>query len=176
MTSGSSASFRLVILPLKPPTWNLSRKRSQRYHGLSEPFWLHRAERLAAAHRLILSRRSRPRSRALTPILGICSQASPISEVEAYALLRVISHASSGGGYEQAKQHEMGRRYQRAAGVSALLMYLFDPDKGRRRIALARDRAIRLARTGYEMADAAMRDLAHRVTGSLCAGARCSAR
>ncbi len=53
-----------------------------------------------------------------------------------------------------------------AAGVSALLMYLFDPDKGRRRIALARDRALRLARTGYEMADVAVRDLTHRVAGS----------
>jgi uncharacterized membrane protein len=53
-----------------------------------------------------------------------------------------------------------------AASVSALLMYLFDPDKGRRRIALTRDQAVRLIRTGYEMADAAVRDLAHRVAGS----------
>ncbi len=52
-----------------------------------------------------------------------------------------------------------------AAGVSALLMYLLDPDKGRRRIALARDQAVRLTRTGCEMGDAALRDLAHRVSG-----------
>lgn len=52
-----------------------------------------------------------------------------------------------------------------AAGVGALLMYLLDPDGGRRRTAIARDRLMRLARRGRETADAGMRDLANRAKG-----------
>jgi uncharacterized membrane protein len=52
-----------------------------------------------------------------------------------------------------------------AAALGALLMYLLDPQQGRRRIALARDQATRLMRHGREMADAGLRDLGHRADG-----------
>lgn len=52
-----------------------------------------------------------------------------------------------------------------AAGLGALLMFLLDPQQGRRRIALARDRLVRLANTGRETGDAGGRDLAHRASG-----------
>jgi hypothetical protein len=58
-----------------------------------------------------------------------------------------------------------------AAGAGALLMYLLDPQQGRRRVALVRDKAIHLAREGSELTDAGTRDLAHRATG-VAAGLR----
>ena len=58
-----------------------------------------------------------------------------------------------------------------AAGAGMLLMYLFDPQQGRRRVALMRDRAVRLARKGSALTDAGARDLAHRATG-VAAGLR----
>jgi len=58
-----------------------------------------------------------------------------------------------------------------AAGAGALLMYLLDPQQGRRRVALVRDKAIHLAREGSELTDAGARDLAHRATG-IAAGLR----
>ena len=45
-----------------------------------------------------------------------------------------------------------------AAGAGALLMYLLDPQQGRRRRALVRDQAVRLAHRGSELADAAADD------------------
>jgi len=54
-----------------------------------------------------------------------------------------------------------------AAGLGALAMYVFDPQQGRRRVALARDRLVRLAHTGRETGDVGGRDLAHRATGWL---------
>jgi uncharacterized membrane protein len=54
-----------------------------------------------------------------------------------------------------------------AAGLGALLMYLLDPQQGRRRVALARDQGMRLTRVGRETADAGLRDLSHRTSGLL---------
>ncbi len=51
------------------------------------------------------------------------------------------------------------------AGLGAALMYLFDPDKGRRRRALLRDRGVHLARTTRDRLDVASRDLANRCQG-----------
>jgi uncharacterized membrane protein len=50
-------------------------------------------------------------------------------------------------------------------GLGAGLMYVMDPDLGRRRRALLRDQAVRLGNKACAMADAAARDLSHRATG-----------
>lgn len=52
-----------------------------------------------------------------------------------------------------------------AAGLGALAMYLLDPQQRRRRVALARDQMMRLARTSRQMAQVGLRDLSHRATG-----------
>ena len=52
-----------------------------------------------------------------------------------------------------------------AVGTGALLMYLLDPQQGRRRVALVRDKAVRLAHKGSDLTDAGTRDLAQRATG-----------
>ena len=52
-----------------------------------------------------------------------------------------------------------------AAGAGVLVMYLLDPQQGRRRTALARDRLTRLARITSDFADASLRDLGQRSTG-----------
>lgn len=50
-------------------------------------------------------------------------------------------------------------------GLGAGLMYVLDPDLGRRRRALLRDQATRLGNKACEVADAASRDLSHRAAG-----------
>jgi hypothetical protein len=50
--------------------------------------------------------------------------------------------------------------------TGAALMYLLDPDRGRRRRALLRDKMTRAAHTGTEAMGVAGRDLAHRTTGA----------
>ena len=50
-------------------------------------------------------------------------------------------------------------------GVGALLMYTLDPQQGRRRIALARDRAGHLGRQASRWAGVGWRDLSHRASG-----------
>jgi uncharacterized membrane protein len=62
-----------------------------------------------------------------------------------------------------------------AGAVGAMSMYFLDPQQGRRRVALARDRATRLARVASEFADRSVRDLAQRSTG-LAAEVRSLAR
>ncbi|HJW27455.1 MAG TPA: SRPBCC family protein [Rhodocyclaceae bacterium] len=52
-------------------------------------------------------------------------------------------------------------------GIGALLMYLFGDQGGRRRVALMRDRTVRLARRSREFADVGARDLANRACGVL---------
>lgn len=52
-----------------------------------------------------------------------------------------------------------------AAGAGALLMYLLDPDQGRRRSAQARDRLARLARRGSGAGTTGARDLGNRAGG-----------
>jgi len=52
-----------------------------------------------------------------------------------------------------------------AAGLGAAVMYLLDPDRGRRRRALARDQARRLVRESTERLGARARDAANRARG-----------
>jgi hypothetical protein len=52
-----------------------------------------------------------------------------------------------------------------AAGLGALAMYLMDPQQGRRRVALARDKVVRLRRTTSDTAEVGLRDLTNRSTG-----------
>lgn len=54
-----------------------------------------------------------------------------------------------------------------AAGAGALLMYLFDPQQGRRRTARLRDQAVHMAHKAGDVADAGARDFGHRTTGLL---------
>jgi BON domain len=51
------------------------------------------------------------------------------------------------------------------AGLGAGFMYVLDPQGGRRRRALARDRAVHLARKSDDALDATMRDVANRARG-----------
>jgi hypothetical protein len=50
-----------------------------------------------------------------------------------------------------------------AAVLGAVAMYVLDPDRGRRRRALARDKARRFVHRGSDLVDAARRDAAHRL-------------
>jgi hypothetical protein len=52
------------------------------------------------------------------------------------------------------------------AGFGACLMYLLDPELGRRRRALARDRLVHASHSAGNAAGAAGRDLAHRASGA----------
>src|SRR5262245_30335813 len=51
------------------------------------------------------------------------------------------------------------------AVISVVAMYLFDPDRGRRRRAIFRDKARRTLRNTTELADVAARDMSHRLQG-----------
>lgn len=68
------------------------------------------------------------------------------------------------------------------AGLGAGLMFLLDPDRGRRRRALARDKAIHLAKNTEKIVGARSRDLSNRASGaasrirSLIRGEAASAR
>jgi hypothetical protein len=55
------------------------------------------------------------------------------------------------------------------AGLGAGLMYMLDPDTGRRRRALARDKAVRLAHEAEDAAEVVARDATNRARG-LAAG------
>src|SRR5438132_6754250 len=57
-----------------------------------------------------------------------------------------------------------------ALGLGAGLMYLLDPDRGRRRRALVRDQLAHLVRKTSDGMDATARDLSHRVYGILAEG------
>ena len=50
-------------------------------------------------------------------------------------------------------------------GIGAALMYLLDPDRGARRRALARDKAVRFGRVAGERLGARSRDLRNRAQG-----------
>jgi gas vesicle protein len=51
------------------------------------------------------------------------------------------------------------------AAVGAFAMFLFDPDSGRRRRAVARDKAVRYANETVESVQSTARDLRNRATG-----------
>src|SRR5437868_8067948 len=55
-----------------------------------------------------------------------------------------------------------------SAGVSAGLMYLFDPDLGRRRRSLLRDQLIHARKKMGKGADIAISDMGHRLYGTFC--------
>lgn len=52
-----------------------------------------------------------------------------------------------------------------AFGVGALAMFLFDPDAGRRRRALVRDKTVSTTNDAIEAASSKVRDLKNRATG-----------
>jgi len=51
------------------------------------------------------------------------------------------------------------------AGVGALAMFIFDPDNGRRRRALARDKVTHFGREAVDAVESAARDLRNRAQG-----------
>jgi uncharacterized membrane protein len=57
-------------------------------------------------------------------------------------------------------------------GLGAGLMYMFDPDKGRRRRALVRDQMAHMSRTLSRAMSATSRDLTHRVYGAVAEGGK----
>jgi hypothetical protein len=64
----------------------------------------------------------------------------------------------------------MGRgliRLLMGLGVGAALMYFLDPDGGRRRRALARDKAVGLSNDARERLSGAAQDISNRATGML---------
>ena len=52
-----------------------------------------------------------------------------------------------------------------ALGIGALAMYFFDPENGRRRRALLRDKAVHYNKEAREYADATYKDLRNRAQG-----------
>jgi hypothetical protein len=52
-----------------------------------------------------------------------------------------------------------------ALGIGALAMYFFDPEQGRRRRALLRDKAVHYNKEAREYADATYKDLRNRAQG-----------
>lgn len=54
-----------------------------------------------------------------------------------------------------------------AAGVGAALMFLFDPDNGKRRRSLLKDKSTRYARKAQQTEDALVRQTLHHVQGAL---------
>jgi hypothetical protein len=52
-----------------------------------------------------------------------------------------------------------------ALGIGALAMYFFDPEQGRRRRALLRDKAVHYNKEAREYADATYKDLRNRTEG-----------
>ena len=54
-----------------------------------------------------------------------------------------------------------------AAGLGAAVMYLLDPDRGRRRRALIRDQAVKLNRQTREAVSGRVEDLSNRAKGML---------
>jgi len=65
------------------------------------------------------------------------------------------------------KEEEMDRAFAvlAGAGLGAGLMYLFDPQLGRRRRAIARDKAVRLAHEAQDAAEVVTRDMRNRAQG-----------
>src|SRR5207245_5064553 len=82
-----------------------------------------------------------------------------------HVLCSILSPTRKGIGMDNARHTPRPLQIAAAAALGALLMYLLDPQQGRRRIALARNQATRLMRHGRETADAGLRDLGHRING-----------
>ncbi|HEU4477170.1 MAG TPA: hypothetical protein VFR80_01550, partial [Pyrinomonadaceae bacterium] len=60
-----------------------------------------------------------------------------------------------------------GLRLLSAAGTGAGLMYLFDPDRGKRRRALLRNKAVHISRIANDAAGKTRRDLRNHLRGTL---------
>lgn len=58
------------------------------------------------------------------------------------------------------------------AGIGAALIYMIDPNNGRRRRALARDQMVRVSRKTRDAADSTFRDLANRTRGIVATSRR----
>jgi BON domain len=58
------------------------------------------------------------------------------------------------------------------AGIGAALVYMIDPNNGRRRRALARDQMVRMSRKTRDAADSTFRDLANRTRGIVATSRR----
>ena len=54
-----------------------------------------------------------------------------------------------------------------AAGMGAVLMYLFDPDRGKRRRALLRNKAVHISRTADDVAGKTRRDIRNHLRGAV---------
>lgn len=65
----------------------------------------------------------------------------------------------------QTSSHSNWGRLIAGVGVGALLMYTMDPQQGRRRVAVVRDRAARVGRQASRWAGVGWRDLSHRAAG-----------
>ena len=75
--------------------------------------------------------------------------------------------------HRQYRQYPQGSVLLGGAAIGAGLLYLFDPLRGRRRRAVARDKAVHAVHAGEAALGRAARDLAHRSRGVLAkAGAR----
>jgi hypothetical protein len=66
----------------------------------------------------------------------------------------------------ETSSHSNLGRLLAGVGVGALLMYTLDPQQGRRRLAVARDRAGRVSRQASHWAGVGWRDLSHRAQGA----------
>jgi uncharacterized membrane protein len=62
----------------------------------------------------------------------------------------------------------LGGTFLQGLGLGAGLMYLFDPDRGKRRRALLRDQTIHTVNKAEHNLEAACRDIAHRANGVMC--------
>jgi hypothetical protein len=65
----------------------------------------------------------------------------------------------------ETSSHSNLGRLLAGVGVGALLMYAMDPQQGRRRVAVVRDRAGRLGRQASHWTGVGWRDLSHRASG-----------
>jgi osmotically-inducible protein OsmY len=81
--------------------------------------------------------------------------------------VNLVSNRSNGKEGRKKEEHMMnpGAALISGAGMGALLMYLLDPDRGRRRRAMIQDQATKASRNLTDAADATTRDMRNRGAG-----------